>query len=412
MYSVGTFTQCSDTDTEILFNLDGNELFKMYTVSKDIYKLFTPLFWRLKFIKKYGIDLEENPKRKTRCVQNAQYRKAYIAMRSNDVKKKAMWAIEQGYSKVLNYILGPIEEILDIYTIAPTLSETLLFEALKYDNVKIVDILLNKCRKLKSYNSIVNEVLEIAAGSGNIYTIKILLDNGADIHDYNDAALEYAIENNHKRTIEYLVHRGATLPIYSLWFADSTTISTIKLLFDKKAIGPAHVNYNNSECLIIAARNGNTKLVKLFLDNGADIHAQNDRSLVEANDNVHLETVKLLIERGANIKILTWHSTLNRLLILCVFLICLFIYLLPASVPTESQKNVMVECERLGNNLITCGGEKIVKCEKITGVIMCGTEDNKVVNCFETNSELICSVSAILSGLIRMNAGYYGDCNV
>jgi len=42
-------------------------------------------------------------------------------------------------------------------------------------------------------------------------------------------------------------------------------------------------------------------MVRLLLDNGANIHALNDQSLIFASLSGHLEVVRLLLDRGANI---------------------------------------------------------------------------------------------------------------
>jgi len=50
------------------------------------------------------------------------------------------------------------------------------------------------------------------------------------------------------------------------------------------------------EFLRKAAKYGHTEVVKLLLEQGADVHADNDWALVWAADNGHKEVVKLLLE--------------------------------------------------------------------------------------------------------------------
>jgi len=52
---------------------------------------------------------------------------------------------------------------------------------------------------------------------------------------------------------------------------------------------------------IQAAGNGDTDLVEILLDQGADIHAASECALRRATDNGHTGTVALLLDRGANI---------------------------------------------------------------------------------------------------------------
>jgi hypothetical protein len=59
-----------------------------------------------------------------------------------------------------------------------------------------------------------------------------------------------------------------------------------------------------------ATRNGDLKLVKKLLDEGADIHARDDGALYLASTYGHHEVVKLLLDRGANIHVMdnnTWY---------------------------------------------------------------------------------------------------------
>lgn len=55
--------------------------------------------------------------------------------------------------------------------------------------------------------------------------------------------------------------------------------------------------------LIEAAQNGHLEVCKLFLENGADIHAHSDWALQQAARNGHLEVCKLLLENGADIHV-------------------------------------------------------------------------------------------------------------
>ena len=51
-----------------------------------------------------------------------------------------------------------------------------------------------------------------------------------------------------------------------------------------------------NEVLMWASKNGELNTVKYCLDNGADVHAEDDEALSWASDNGHTEVVKLLKE--------------------------------------------------------------------------------------------------------------------
>ena len=51
-----------------------------------------------------------------------------------------------------------------------------------------------------------------------------------------------------------------------------------------------------SDAMIYAARKGHTDTVKLLLEHGADVHAEDDTALLYAADEGHTDTVKVLKE--------------------------------------------------------------------------------------------------------------------
>ena len=78
--------------------------------------------------------------------------------------------------------------------------------------------------------------------------------------------------------------------------------------FEKKILKKIHKKYKilygggdiNDE-LFEACDSGNLENVKLLLENGANIHADNDRALMLASENGYLDIVKFLLKHGANI---------------------------------------------------------------------------------------------------------------
>ncbi len=62
------------------------------------------------------------------------------------------------------------------------------------------------------------------------------------------------------------------------------------------------INKNNKQQrLYDASDNGRLDLVMVALNQGANIHAQDERALRRAAENGHLDVVKYLVEKGANI---------------------------------------------------------------------------------------------------------------
>ena len=163
------------------------------------------------------------------------------------------------------------------------------------------------------YNGIVNSALQhgadihanhdgalrLAAGNGYTDTVKVLLDRGADIHAYDELALrwaaKYALELPSGRPQAAL--RPGAKPSQAEPSRAKTHAETVKLLLDRGA----DIHAEDDQALLNAAENGNTEIVKLLLDRGADIHAVNDAALRYTAMKGRTETVKLLLDRGARI---------------------------------------------------------------------------------------------------------------
>ena len=63
----------------------------------------------------------------------------------------------------------------------------------------------------------------------------------------------------------------------------------------------ADVHADNDYALCLSAENGHFDIVKYLVENGTDIHAKNDHALCWSAKNGHLEVVRLLLENGADI---------------------------------------------------------------------------------------------------------------
>lgn len=171
----------------------------------------------------------------------------------------------------------------------------------------IVSVLLDAGADIKAKDKYGNTALGEAALEGHTDTVKLLLDRGADIHAKGDDALIGAADGGHTETVKLLLDRGADIHAGgdgALYHAVSggRTDTAIFLLgrgIDMHGTGAA-------EALIRAAQNGQTDMVKLLLDRGANIDAKDNHgytAMIEAASTGHIDTLKFLLERGANIEV-------------------------------------------------------------------------------------------------------------
>jgi len=160
--------------------------------------------------------------------------------------------------------------------------------------------------------------LILAADGGYDKVVELLVDRGAEIEAQSertkDTALSLACTKGRYEVVDYLIKKGANKEHRNV--SDYTPLSLaasggyvniIKLLLQNGAeINSRTGSKLGISPLMLAAMNGNTAAVKLLLDMGSDINAQ-----IETNKNTALtlacfqgrqEVVSLLLERKANLE--------------------------------------------------------------------------------------------------------------
>jgi len=101
-----------------------------------------------------------------------------------------------------------ILQLLFYYKNKPTISTSALNQQISNEKFKI-SIIFEDHRYNKTYKYLINECIKKDI---NIYIIKYLVENGADINRTNKddkTPLFYACENGHETVIKYLVEQGA-----------------------------------------------------------------------------------------------------------------------------------------------------------------------------------------------------------
>ena len=176
---------------------------------------------------------------------------------------------------------------------AENCSYTPICEAALYGNAEIIKMLLEKgshTRNLESAGAHMVNPLFLAARSGSLDAVKVLIEAGADVDqplgcwgycrgDFAHNPLHIACNRGHVEIVKFLIENGADVN-----------------LFDKEyeKVAPMHE----------ACMSGNIEVVKLLLDAGADINCYSPQYYYPINEACHygdIELVKFLIENGANI---------------------------------------------------------------------------------------------------------------
>ena len=102
-------------------------------------------------------------------------------------------------------------------------------------------------------------------------------------------------------TFKYFIEEGVNIHAdddYALRYAAKNgNLELVKFLVDNNA----DIHAYNDYAFRYAAEYGYLEIVKYLIDNGANIHARNDYALIYAAGNGYLEVVQYLIENGANI---------------------------------------------------------------------------------------------------------------
>ena len=152
---------------------------------------------------------------------------------------------------------------------------------------------------LTQYNYSDNKLLIEAARKGELSVVKYALEQGAYIHQGDDAALQLASANGHYEVVKYLVEHGANVRGFQdnalQGASENGHLEIVKYLIEHGA----DVNAIDGYALIVAIGNGHLNVVKNLVENGANVNTRNPLSY--ATSLGHFEIVKYLVENGANI---------------------------------------------------------------------------------------------------------------
>jgi len=188
-------------------------------------------------------------------------------------------------------------------------------------NLEMVKYLIERGADINAFNG---ESIIIASSNGYLDIVKYLVENGADIHEQSDQALTYAIQKNHLDIVKYLIGVGCGDKSYlyrnfinaARKTEDTELIDYIEKHLNRqikegllnKLEGPNEKEVRNAlskmnyeTALEKSIEHGYVDFVKKYLKL-IDIKVKDkDRLLFIAIDSNNIEIVKILIDNGADI---------------------------------------------------------------------------------------------------------------
>ncbi len=151
--------------------------------------------------------------------------------------------------------------------------------------------------------SIYRNALGLAAITGQIELVRLLVEKGADINNNagSGTALEFAAENGHLNVVKYLLDNGAKShqEDYALSCAiDYNQTDVVKLLLEKGANADKKDFWTKFSLLMKAAREGNADIVKLLLKHGASVFVKTSDGKT-ALDYAKTDEIKEILKEAA-----------------------------------------------------------------------------------------------------------------
>lgn len=198
-------------------------------------------------------------------------------------------------------------------------------------NEIIVVLLESKKFNINTCDHVGNTPLHMAATGDHVNTIKLLIENKANItlsNNQGDNALHSALLNNNREIALILIEEGQTLEntksfLHAKNLLHETPLLLAakmghadiikKLLFDTNQNDHQDVKHNTP--LILAAQNGSRDAIKALLENKANISAINndgDNALHVALREGHKEVIDLLLDAAVNNKLSDFLNQRNK----------------------------------------------------------------------------------------------------
>lgn len=152
----------------------------------------------------------------------------------------------------------------------------------KYDETTVNPFCYKLLNTIKYSNCNLDTTLRDASARGDLETVKILVEIGANIHVKQNQPLRNASDRGDLEMVKFLIENGA------------------------------NIHARKDGAFRYACRKNHVEVAKYLLSQGACINAYDNEALREACDFNNFELVKFLLENGANITYKIMQSAFDR----------------------------------------------------------------------------------------------------
>lgn len=207
-------------------------------------------------------------------------------------------------TKLVN--LGADVNSLDVN--GETQGRTALFTAVALEKIEIVKLLLDNGAQVHSTGENLLSILPLTYDKSFLQILQLLVDHGADVNepcvDDSETPLSIAAMEGYVEIVEFFLDRGAFISVIPLFYAVSNGhLRTVQLMLDRGFDVNAVCVKTMLSC---AVSRGDLPMAKLLMDRGADVDDPSDCGkypLHYALDLEHPEMLKLLLDRGADVNV-------------------------------------------------------------------------------------------------------------
>ena len=199
---------------------------------------------------------------------------------------KENWLVE-------TVLYGQFEIVKLIMESGGVFDQDAVSKAVTINNIQIMSYFLEMGKDIhgEKNSSIIN-----AVNYGHFEMVKFLVENGADVNAFDNTAVKLSITKGNFDIVKYLFENGVDFSngCYLVLAVVYLRIEIVQFLLDNGA----DVHWNDDEVFRRAARMGDLEIVKLLIEYGA--YVNNNSALMNAVERKNLSIIRFLIENGAN----------------------------------------------------------------------------------------------------------------